>query len=57
MTLFASNGYKPHGTLLDLVNDEEYKKTTAKDGEGGEAHIESKEFAKLPWMQRWGAFL
>ena len=52
MTLFASNGYKPHGTLLDLVNDEEYKKTTAKDGEGGEAHIESKEFAKLPWMQR-----
>ena len=50
MTLFADNGYKDHDSLLDLLKADDYESTTAKDVDGNSAHLESTEFAKLPWV-------
>ena len=50
MTLFADNGYKDHDSLLDLLKADDYERTTAKDVDGNSAHLESTEFAKLPWV-------
>ena len=53
MTLFAGNGFKDHESLLDLFNADDYQKTVSKDVDDNSAHIESTEFAKLPWVG-WG---
>ena len=50
MTLFAGNGYKDHDSLLELFKADDYERTTAKDVDGNSAHLESTEFAKLPWV-------
>lgn len=49
MTLFAKNGFDSHESLLDLVDEKEFQSTVSKDG-GKDEHLESNEFAKLPWL-------
>ena len=48
-TLFASPK-RNHKSLLDLVNEEEYQRLK-KANHNTTVAIESKEFAKLPWLK------